>query len=368
MASSSIIDHAKQPLPPTPASVTAQYSTHASGRGLFVSPSKPEGFSIGETVLQIVRPMVAIPDDQNLDKCCSWCLVWVGDGDGEDLGGKSKKAEGYGDPEEQEREEERKKVKINLKKCTGCKVVWYCSPACQKLDWLHGPHKHECPIFSALHPRILPVSVRSLVRLLLLHKYKHGVPLSGRPVEDKGKWWEEEVLAMEAHEEKYDNEMITLMSLAAEKYSGTKIGLRGVKELYCRILLNSFAISAPLPQDEGVYSSTTQKQHTTIGNLFDPLAALINHSCAPNCVLEFCGREVVVTCIRPVRVGEELTFSYIDEKGKGLEERRRELEERWFFLCRCEKCLEEERGTVKKLDDRWDGDAGLGSARIVELE
>ena len=33
-------------------------------------------------------------------------------------------------------------------KCAGCKVVWYCSPECQKKDWKDGgenKHKIQCP-------------------------------------------------------------------------------------------------------------------------------------------------------------------------------------------------------------------------------
>ena len=33
-------------------------------------------------------------------------------------------------------------------KCAGCKVVWYCSPECQKKDWKEGgenKHKIQCP-------------------------------------------------------------------------------------------------------------------------------------------------------------------------------------------------------------------------------
>jgi ankyrin repeat protein len=35
-----------------------------------------------------------------------------------------------------------------MQKCSGCKVVWYCGPVCQKKDWLEGgenKHKVQCP-------------------------------------------------------------------------------------------------------------------------------------------------------------------------------------------------------------------------------
>ena len=35
-----------------------------------------------------------------------------------------------------------------MQKCSGCKVVWYCGPVCQKKDWKEGgenKHKLQCP-------------------------------------------------------------------------------------------------------------------------------------------------------------------------------------------------------------------------------
>eukprot|EP00727_Mastigamoeba_balamuthi_P001072 m51a1_g10962 putative set and mynd domain-containing protein 3 (291) ;mRNA; f:221237-222840 len=43
-----------------------------------------------------------------------------------------------------------------------------------------------------------------------------------------------------------------------------------------------------------------------------PSAALINHSCAPNCCTVFEGSEVFVRCVAPIRAGEELTVAYVD--------------------------------------------------------
>jgi sulfatase maturation enzyme AslB (radical SAM superfamily) len=35
-----------------------------------------------------------------------------------------------------------------MQKCSGCKVVWYCGPVCQKKDWTEEgetSHKLQCP-------------------------------------------------------------------------------------------------------------------------------------------------------------------------------------------------------------------------------
>lgn len=40
-----------------------------------------------------------------------------------------------------------------LKKCSGCKCVFYCSVECQQADWTRG-HDTACPIFRWLSPRM----------------------------------------------------------------------------------------------------------------------------------------------------------------------------------------------------------------------
>ena len=45
---------------------------------------------------------------------------------------------------------------------------------------------------------------------------------------------------------------------------------------------------------------------------------------------------------RDVDVGEELCISYGHVEGMCLLARRKELEEGWFFLCKCSRCRTEE--------------------------
>lgn len=52
-----------------------------------------------------------------------------------------------------------------------------------------------------------------------------------------------------------------------------------------------------------------------IGIGFDPLLGMANHSCAPNASLEFDGRCAVLTALRHIEKGEEITISYIGQSG-----------------------------------------------------
>jgi len=75
------------------------------------------------------------------------------------------------------------------------------------------------------------------------------------------------------------------------------------------------------------------------------IGCTLNHSCHPNVVnlkgpVDVDGRGVFMTT-RPIKVGEELTMSYIEEEAN-FEERRKELRD-YAFICHCEKCLQDEK-------------------------
>lgn len=88
------------------------------------------------------------------------------------------------------------------------------------------------------------------------------------------------------------------------------------------------------------------------GTALYTLICCMNHSCSPNCSIEYSGKTsdmiekkadqmiARVVLLENVTEGEELTQSYIDTQ-LGLEERRRALEE-YGFWCRCKRCVQEE--------------------------
>lgn len=124
--------------------------------------------------------------------------------------------------------------------------------------------------------------------------------------------------------------MIRLMAKAAGAYSGTDLSEQEVLELYCRVLINSFSITPPTSLEE-------------VGLAFDPTLARINHSCAPNARIHVNGAEATVLAERNVYPGDEITISYVDSE-MNVAERRKELKERWFFDCKCERCMVELKG------------------------
>lgn len=82
----------------------------------------------------------------------------------------------------------------------------------------------------------------------------------------------------------------------------------------------------------------TDQLYDYIGVYLHPYAALINHSCDYNSVVVFDGEELSVKAVRPIKKGEQIFISYIDTTYP-YDTRRKELSERYFFHCRCSKCL-----------------------------
>ncbi|CAL6025115.1 SET_domain-containing protein [Hexamita inflata] len=64
----------------------------------------------------------------------------------------------------------------------------------------------------------------------------------------------------------------------------------------------------------------------------------LNHSCEPNCNVKFDERcDAILEIEKPVQAGQELYISYIDDK-MDRNQRRKELQEGWGFVCQCTKC------------------------------
>lgn len=71
----------------------------------------------------------------------------------------------------------------------------------------------------------------------------------------------------------------------------------------------------------------------------------LNHNCAPNCEVETAMRKyegLKVIASRDISAGEELTTSYVNPSHT-VQQRQRELRVNWGFLCKCQKCKDDEK-------------------------
>eukprot|EP00903_Cladosiphon_okamuranus_P008244 g7936.t1 len=98
-----------------------------------------------------------------------------------------------------------------------------------------------------------------------------------------------------------------------------------VVQLACRVNVNAHG----LRDDSG--------SNAVIGVGMFPLAAMINHSCRPNCTFVYFGGQLEVRTLEPVAAGADLCVYYIDLL-QGTTARRRELLASKHFLCKCPRC------------------------------
>ena len=63
-------------------------------------------------------------------------------------------------------------------------------------------------------------------------------------------------------------------------------------------------------------------EHAVVAAGCYPNAALLNHSCVPNCVLVFRGPRLSVTAVKHIAAGEELCHSFADLLAPTAQRRR----------------------------------------------
>ena len=80
-----------------------------------------------------------------------------------------------------------------------------------------------------------------------------------------------------------------------------------------------------------------------------PGAAILEHSCMPNCSFTTTGGEgnvtgrpmVLITCVQEIRAGERLSIDYGELHYRPAAERRSFLLEKYGFECACSRCQQQ---------------------------
>lgn len=220
----------------------------------------------------------------------------------------------------------------DLKICSGCKVARFCGEQCQRQAWKKY-HKHECKIFAKLYPKILPESVRAIVRLALQHKHD---------LLPQGTWLA--TLRLVSHYKEFEraggDDLVNLMLMAkaAAEYS------KAADE-------NTFLLLLCILKTNAITLQTAYND--PVGLLLDPFLATMNHSCDANVYVhrptytnnigwlqrkQIAQVALEIMPLRNIVEGEELTISYIDFQ-RHVSERQSELQKNYFFTCTCAKCV-----------------------------
>jgi hypothetical protein len=280
----------------------------------------------GTTLLRL-QPEVTIASSENLATLCHKCLSISKDGRA-------------------------------LQRCSGCKVLRYCSTQCQKADW--PSHKQECAALKSFQ--------KSTSKEKAGTSQEPGTTLRllGRLIWERkrlGEEWWKGIEALQSNREamKSDDNLMQLpLRLAyylgatpdeAGKAKMTDLGLptaADVLDLVSRATINSIVAYSSDLSAVGVALSTT--------------AAMINHSCIPNVAIVYpngpgAARPMHVVAIRDLEPGDELTTFYVDVSDP-YAQRQKILQQRYSFTCNCRLCRRSARSKLHAVETLWCGRKG----------
>ncbi|KAJ4296189.1 hypothetical protein N0V90_006233 [Kalmusia sp. IMI 367209] len=264
-----------------------------AGRGFFSG----RDIKNGESIATLKRPLMTSLEAERLKDTCANCYVWT---EGSSIGSRLYVKEG-----------------TTVQTCAGCKRFRYCSRVCQKEAWNRG-HKHECKNLKSVADRELPKAVLGCMEILI--RRKHGL------IPDSV--WQL-LCQLESHIEDFKSNGnyggIELMALGTSQFSATqdRFSKDFVAAMYARILSNSMTLITPT--------------FDPLGIVIDAVFCHINHSCDPNVYIVMDGPQMQIRTLKDIKKNEEIFISYIDPT-MSYARRQSELQQRWFFTCRCTKC------------------------------
>lgn len=219
-------------------------------------------------------------------------------------------------------------LSTDLKRCSKCHRISYCSISCQRKDWIY--HKTEC---SYLHEIIDEYDlIRLFLRLILRYKTDHGIDnlSTKRGLND---------LKTHKNEIREDKRRLrTFQSIFQQLKQWNlfdQLNETIIFELFCRLVINTLTIHDPIDLKSIGY-----------GLYFD--ATIYNHSCYPTCHTLFNGISLTIRTIVD-ESNDEWTINYIDLL-EPYKNRQDFLRENYYFNCQCKRCLKNDLNEIILLE------------------
>jgi len=269
-------------------------NSNEKGRCLMAAKS----YDIGDVILSNV-PYTHVLFDRCLEERCSYCFV----------------------------------KSSTLSACSKCKYVRYCSRECQAAGWMQ--HKMECKLIAKMAKIGMVNAGRSIDTDFRLLVGTYGVLQSDTStqcrVDSSGRsiCGSSHLKSMPSAGSvaKFQQDMPLLDFIST--VMKVKVPVEDLTSMLLRFHCNNFGITNALIDciGAGVY----------------PCAALLNHSCAPNCVLRYVVEAktpvtLQIVAVRPVVRGEEICHSYT-ELVETAESRRAALWSTYQFTCAMGSCM-----------------------------
>jgi len=219
-------------------------------------------------------------------------------------------------------------LSTDLKRCSKCHLISYCSISCQQKDWIY--HKYEC---SHLHQIIDEYDLtRLFLRLIIRYKKDNGIENSStkRCLNDL-KTHENDI-----HHDKHRSMTFQLIYQYLKQWDlFNQLDELIIFELFCRLVINTLTIHDSIDLKSigyGLYLDATK----------------YNHSCIPTCHTIFNGIYLSIRTISDESI-DEWTINYIDLL-ESYQSRQEFLRNNYYFTCQCKRCLKNDQNELILLE------------------
>ncbi|KAM9965865.1 hypothetical protein ACTFIR_006044 [Dictyostelium discoideum] len=222
-----------------------------------------------------------------------------------------------------------------LKRCSNCKLVYYCSTGCQTKAW--KIHKHECKILSTIPSTTDKKNINTKSTTMLLRLFiKRNLELINNNNNNNDITGQYEIIdSLLNHKDiRSDN----------NEYKSFSSG-------FCSLLGEDPQLKAPIVLEyllklEPNCITIPRCEASSIG--LYPLMLFFNHSCKPNISIINNRKELLIITNKIIEKDEELFINYspaICYRNERLDN----LKQCFFFNCKCTLCLGEEKIKSKDL-------------------
>ena len=211
------------------------------------------------------------------------------------------------------------------KRCGGCKAECYCDLACQRAHWKAG-HKRECAGLGKLR-RALGDDESEVLDATVACRAARRLDAAPQPSGDD---------ATTLYPEAADARATVLFAGGEASARGARVAKACVD---AKFIPEAAATTVASLVDAGRRNNFCVPDELLggVAGCLSPIGALLNHSCAPPCVVCYDRGVQCFVAARAIAEGEEVTHSYVD-RGATTAARRRELAETYGFRCACSCC------------------------------